>query len=50
MSEKNLDIIIEACRLINWDKNSDLRFIIIGDGNNKKDLKQRQKNFILKTR
>jgi 1,2-diacylglycerol 3-alpha-glucosyltransferase len=47
MSEKNLNIIIESCRLINWDKNPDLRFIIIGDGNDKKRLEEKTKKFHL---
>jgi len=47
MSEKNLNVIIEACRLIDWDKNPDLRFVVIGDGNDKKRLEKKTKKFRL---
>lgn len=50
MFEKNLDAIIEACRLIDWNKNSDLRFVIVGDGNDKKRIEKKAKKFHLENK
>ncbi len=52
MQDKNIKILIDACKIINWnaEKNKDLYVVIIGEGPEKERLMERAKKYGLKNR